>query len=133
MKSDDIMMKPLTDLMWTAEEEDDVDKIKSIYPETEFVMIGRGYLRFPGFAGNDTLKGDYNDKQRLIDFAEELERRYAEVLYGDRPLLFKMKELWTHMKDSFEEGDKLFKKIKKSKTIDEYNDVISLAGYQSKG
>ena len=28
MKSDDIMMKPLTDLMWTAEEEDDVDKIK---------------------------------------------------------------------------------------------------------
>ena len=29
MKSDDIMMKPLTDLMWTAEEEDDVDKIKS--------------------------------------------------------------------------------------------------------
>ena len=103
-----------------------VDNIEKTYPDTEFVMIGRGYLRFPGFVGNDTLKGDYNDKQRLINFAEELKRRYAEVLFGDRPLLFKMKELWTHMKDSFEDGDKLFKKIKKSKTIDEYNDVIRI-------
>ena len=27
MKSDDIMMKPLTDLMWTAEEENDLTKL----------------------------------------------------------------------------------------------------------
>ena len=29
MKSNDIMMQPITDLMWTAEEEDDLNSIKN--------------------------------------------------------------------------------------------------------
>ncbi|MCR4604527.1 MAG: tRNA-dihydrouridine synthase family protein [Eubacterium sp.] len=101
------------------------NEIQKKYPDIDSIMIGRGYLRFPGFVGNADLKGNYQKKTLLLDFAEELKNRYAEVLYGDRPLLFKMKELWSHMKDSFSDGDEIFKRIKKCKIINEYDSVIT--------
>ena len=104
--------------------EKDVKRIQDKYPALDHVMIGRGYLSHPGFAGNDQKKSDYTDLKAIYDYVKDLQGRYEEVLFGETPVLFKMKELWTHLKASHPEGDKLFKKIKKVKHLDEYNCII---------
>ena len=90
----------------------------------QHVMIGRGYLSHPGFVGNNSLKGDYTDRKRVLDFVRELEERYAQVLSGEVPLLFKIKELWSFLKDSFPDGEHLFKQIKKVRHVEEYHSII---------
>ena len=102
---------------------EDVKSVENKYPDTEGVMIGRGYLMRPGFAGNERLLGNYTDINRVFDFAEELCLRYEEVLFGEKPVLFK---LWGHLKESIPDGDEFFKKIKKTKHLDEYKEIISL-------
>lgn len=104
--------------------EKDVKRIQDKYPTLDHVMIGRGYLSHPGFAGNDQKKADYTDLKVIYDYVKDLQGRYEEVLFGETPVLFKMKELWTHLKVSHPEGDKLFKKIKKVKHLDEYNSIL---------
>ena len=101
----------------------DIDEIKKEFPGIEHIMIGRGFLSHPGFAGNDHKKASYKDKKVLLEFSHALQEEYESVLYGETPVLFKMKELWSHMKDSFPEDDKLFKRIKKAKTLAEFNAV----------
>lgn len=103
---------------------EDVSRISNKYPTLDYVMIGRGYLSHPGFAGNDQKKADYSDLNVIYDYVKDLQGRYEEVLFGETPVLFKMKELWTHLKASHPEGDKLFKKIKKVKHLEEYNYII---------
>ncbi len=104
--------------------EKDVKRIQDKYPTLDYVMIGRGYLSHPGFAGNDQKKAYYSDLNVIYDYVKDLQGRYEEVLFGETPVLFKMKELWTHLKASHPEGDKLFKKIKKVKHLEEYNYII---------
>lgn len=104
--------------------EKDVKRIQDKYPTLDYVMIGRGYLSHPGFVGNDQKKADYSDLNVVYDYVKDLQSRYEEVLFGETPVLFKMKELWTHLKASHPEGDKLFKKIKKVKHLEEYNYII---------
>ena len=104
--------------------EKDVKRIQDKYPTLDYVMIGRGYLSHPGFVGNDQKKSDYTDLKAIYDYVRDLQSRYEEVLFGETPVLFKMKELWTHLKASHPEGDKLFKKIKKVKHLDDYNSIL---------
>ena len=104
--------------------EKDVKRIQDKYHTLDHVMVGRGYLSHPGFAGNDQKKADYSDLNVIYDYVKDLQGRYEEVLFGETPVLFKMKELWTHLKASHPEGDKLFKKIKKVKHLEEYNYII---------
>ena len=102
----------------------DVDRLTKEYPQLEHVMIGRGYLSHPGFAGNDGKKASFEDRKTVLEFIRTLQERYSEVLYGETPVLFKMKELWGYLKDTFPEKEKLFKRIKKSKNLHEYETVI---------
>ena len=104
---------------------EDVGRLQSDFPELQHVMIGRGYLSHPGFAGNDDKKADYTDRKALLEFIRSLQEAYEEVLYGEIPVLFKMKEMWSHLKDSFPEDEKLFKKIKKTKHLSEYESVLN--------
>ena len=104
--------------------EKDVVDLSSEFDGLGHIMIGRGYLSHPGFAGNDDQKSDYNNKKTVIDFILDLQSRYEEILYGETPVLFKLKEIWTYLKDAFPDGEKLFKKIKKTKNIKQYNDII---------
>lgn len=103
---------------------EDVSRISNKYPTLDYVMIGRGYLSHPGFAGNDQKKADYSDLNVIYDYVKDLQGRYEEVLFGETPVLFKLKELWMHLKASHPEGDKLFKKIKKVKHLEEYNSIL---------
>ncbi|MBR6229648.1 MAG: tRNA-dihydrouridine synthase family protein [Eubacterium sp.] len=107
--------------------EEDVKRIQDTVGDVKpvsSVMIGRGFLSYPGFVGNPEKKGDYTDRQRVLAFVRDLEEVYSRVLFGETPLLFKMKELWSFLKDSFPDGDQLFRRIKKVRRISEYHRII---------
>ncbi len=94
------------------------------FPEVERVMLGRGLLVNPGLIREieDSVK---LDKNLLLDFHNEIYEGYKTVLYGDRNVLFKMKEIWFYMIQLFSDNAKYAKKIKKSERLHDYEEVIA--------
>lgn len=92
--------------------------LMSRLPETDTVMVGRGILQRPGM-----ITGDFSPVT-LRAFHDELLEGYIRIMSGDTNTLFKMKDLWTFMGESFDNGDKYLKKIKKSKSLSEYRAAV---------
>ena len=97
------------------------------FPQTDAIMLGRGIIRNPElaeriFAGDTTP--DVFDKKRFRAFHDELIEEYTEYMYGEKPVLYKMKELWFYMMSMFPENEKLYKKIMKTNRLDEYRDYM---------
>ena len=101
---------------------EDISEIKKAYPSVQSVMIGRGFLMHPGFVRDDWDDREYH--QKIFSFMEDLREVYKENFSGDTPVLFKMKEIWAFLKDSFDEGEDWFKKIKKTKKMSEYQAIL---------
>ncbi|SET50379.1 tRNA dihydrouridine synthase [[Clostridium] polysaccharolyticum] len=101
---------------------EDYHRIKETFPQVESIMIGRGLIRNPAL-GEEIAKGKTLDKQTLIDFHEELCAGYQEIMSGDRNVLFKMKEVWFYMGQSFTGADKYLKEIRKMNHLSEYHSV----------
>ncbi len=91
-----------------------IEKLKEKYPSLSSVMIGRGFLRCPGFVTGE------NRADKIYQFMTDLEQAYEEYMSGEVPVLFKMKEMWTYLQASFPEGEQWFRKIKKMKKLSEY-------------
>ena len=104
------------------------DKIVNGCPEIDRIMIGRGLISNPGLVNQLKFK-DEIDYEKIKEFHEELLSIYQEHLFGDINVLNKLKEIWFYMIELFPGNDKQFKKIKKSKHIDEYimavNDIFA--------
>lgn len=93
------------------------------FSETEKVMIGRGILRKPWLISdiqNGQKKETCQYKEELKEFHEELLQGYMDYMSGDKNTLYKMKELWAYMGNSFTNPDRYMKKIRKSQKISEY-------------
>lgn len=102
---------------------DGFNLINESYPDLESAMIGRGFLRNPMLC-NEITDGKKVDKKAIRAFHDQLLNDYTDVMYGDRPVLFKMKEIWFYMLDLFEDSEKLGKKIKKAEKLSVYGAVI---------
>ena len=103
--------------------DEDFQKIMQRFPDLDLVMLGRGILRYPGIIG--LLKdGSRMEKEQFRNFHNDLYHKYKENLYGDKTVLFKMKELWSYMIDSFDYDSKIEKKIKKAQRLSEYESVV---------
>lgn len=96
------------------------DYIKEKFPNTDKVMIGRGFLRNPGLVFEICEGSMEYDKEKLMEFHDRLLNDYSEYMSGEKPVLFKMKELWSFMSDYFVGFEKELKKIKKSQKLSEY-------------
>jgi len=94
------------------------------FPNVATLMLGRGLIANPGLVGaiNNNIK---LDKQLLKDFHDQIYADYQSILFGDKPVLFKMKELWFYMLPLFTDHDKYAKKIKKSARLAEYEEVVA--------
>ena len=107
------------------------------FPQIDAIMLGRGIIRNPELAErilalhdqedgtiSETAKAaavpDLFDKKRFRAFHDELIDEYKDYMYGEKPVLYKMKELWFYMMSMFPESGKLEKKIKKTNYLDEY-------------
>lgn len=102
---------------------EDSDKMINLFPKLEMMMLGRGILRYPGiiqYIKNDVIM----EKLLLKEFHDYLYEAYKENLYGDKTVLFKMKELWSYMIHSFYYDIKIEKKIKKAQKLSEYDVAI---------
>lgn len=108
------------------------------FPQIDTIMLGRGIIRNPELAEqifalyDDAETGaisqqaranavpDVFDKKRFRVFHDELVDAYRDYMYGEKPVLYKMKELWFYMMSMFPADTKLEKKIKKTNRLDEY-------------
>lgn len=99
----------------------DCKKLQDAYSCLHNIMIGRGLIGCP-FLPEMIKEADAKaDMRRFMDFHNELLDSYVNSDVGPGNSLFKMKELWIYMENMFPDGEsRLFKKIRKSKTIEEY-------------
>ena len=88
------------------------------------VMLGRGLIANPFLVS--CIKGEnVFDKQIVKDFHDKLYRVYKEKLSGDIPVLHKMKEIWFYMNVLFSADETIWKKLRKTKNLKEYEMLIN--------
>lgn len=112
----------------------DYDRLVKEYPDLDKIMIGRGIMMNPFLMEEiaDGTSQEVSGKMTAARKADRLEKfhrllcdGYAHVMSGDRPVLFKMKELWGFLIHSCPEEEKLMKKIRKAQHLEEYERVVS--------
>ena len=106
------------------------DAITNNLMPVEKIMLGRGILANPTLP--TTLKiqtpetmPNIDDLKRFRAFHDEILERYRELMSGDQPVLFRMKELWAYMRKYPGLTDKQMKQIRKAKRMDEYKSIIA--------
>lgn len=102
---------------------EEYERICQRFPGVSVVMIGRGILKNPGLV-LAIRQGTQLEKERLRAFHDEIYREYQEVLFGEKTVLFKMKELWFYLASLFTNYEKYAKKIKKAEKLKVYETVV---------
>lgn len=102
----------------------DFEKFSVDFPSVGTVMLGRGLITNPGLI-NDIINHVKLDKNIVKDFHDKIYEDYKRILFGDRNVLFKMKELWFYMIPLFSDNGKYAKKIKKSERLYDYDEAVS--------
>ena len=96
------------------------------FPAIHRWMIGRGVMADP-FLPWDIQSGEPQSSNRLdqfIRFHDALFYALTQTLDGPAHVLDKMKGYWSFFYLSFEDGRKLFKKIRKIQRLDDYIDTL---------
>ena len=101
----------------------DYHNLLQICPDLSTLMLGRGIIANPGLVG-EIITGKMMNKEEFRAFHDRLLEGYKEVLYGDRNVLFKMKEAWFYMNYMFSNVSKYVKKIRKSQNLQDYTIVV---------
>ncbi|MFA6941799.1 MAG: tRNA-dihydrouridine synthase family protein [Clostridiaceae bacterium] len=94
------------------------------FPGVDSLMIGRGLIANPGMVSLIESNIKLN-KNSLKDFHDKIYEDYKRVLFGDRNVLCKMKELWLYMIPMFTDNAKYAKKIKKANRLSDYEEAVS--------
>lgn len=106
---------------------EEIENFWKRFPDTDAMMLGRGILRDPCLY-EKLFESEEMDasvwKQKVRSFHDALLDAYIEEMSGDRNVLFKMKELWFYLWESFDGSKKLIKKLKKSGSVSEYLRVV---------
>jgi tRNA-dihydrouridine synthase len=102
----------------------DYERLASRLPEIHDWMLGRGLVADPFLAAR--IVGDPVDREleTVRRFHDELYAQYKGVLFGARPVLGKMKELWSYLSRSFRDGGTILKKIQRSTTLEAYETIV---------
>lgn len=99
------------------------DRFRERFPQVDAVMAGRGVLADPCLFGE--MRGEKQlTKEDLKAFHDRLLLDYTENLYGEKNILFKMKEHWYYMSHVFTNVDKYAKKIRKATRLSDYHEAV---------
>ena len=101
--------------------------LKTRFPEIKKWMIGRSLIANPFLAGmikneTDILPEKY--REIFNDFHQLLLESYASHLSGEKHLLLKMLAFWQYFSLSYKDSHKAFKRIKKAKTLSDYQEAV---------
>ncbi len=102
---------------------DDYQRFCQAFPQVDTIMLGRGILKNPGLL-DEIQQQKPLDKKVLRQFHDTILRGYQEAFSGEKPVLFKMKEIWSYMLPVFADGKLYEKKIQKTGRISEYQILI---------
>ena len=104
----------------------DIEKVQTLVPQIDRFMIGRGILQNP-FLLTTIRKKELTQAEKVkmlrnfhLSIIEYCKRKYS----GDLHLLKRFEELWEYHAKGFENGHKIYKLVKKSKTLAQYEAVI---------
>lgn len=98
-------------------------KLKEHFPGLENVMLGRGLIANPSLATEITGGTRYTIEQ-FRAFHDEVYAGYQAIQFGDKNVLFKMKELWFYMLYVFPEGESYRKKMKKVNCCRDFENLV---------
>lgn len=101
----------------------DYRKFTKEYQNVDRIMFGRGLISNPALIQECNNTGKL-EKEQLKEFHDKLYKEYQKVLFGDKNVLYKMKELWFYMIQMFTNYEKYAKKIKKAQRLSEYEEVV---------
>lgn len=101
----------------------DFRRFRERFPQVERIMLGRGLLAHPELAGLLQGRTSGVTKEQLHHYILLLQERYTEVFSGETPVLFKMKEIWEFLIDSFQDGERFRKKIHKCQSLSGYQRI----------
>jgi tRNA-dihydrouridine synthase B len=97
------------------------------FPTIQHWMIGRGLIAdpfLPQMIKENTTEYPTNRMEIFGKFHDTLFSSYQNALSGSSHVLIKMESFWEYFATSFPNPHKTFKKIKKAKNIDSYNDAV---------
>ena len=103
---------------------EDVEEFQDKNPKVETIMLGRGVMRNPGIV-EQIKTGKDLDVKKLRAFHDDLLQEYIEYNSGTSPVLFKMKEIWAYMGNTFPGGEKSLKKLRKTDKLDVYEEMVN--------
>ena len=93
----------------------DASRLLARFPGLAGLMIGRGLCARPGLAAE--IRGAPPPPRAAVAaFAREVAADYAAALSGPAALLGRLKELWSYLHRSFEEGEAGLRRILRSRT-----------------
>lgn len=105
---------------------EDFRRIETRFPSLRGVMLGRGVLSDP-FLPLEIRGQSFSTDERIAkmkSFHDELYRLYEEEMSGPKHLCDKMKGFWEYLAVHLDGDGRALKKIRKSKSIEEYDDAI---------
>lgn len=107
---------------------EDIARISARFPALAGIMVGRGAVRDPSIAmrAKGAFGGDL--REALMAFARDYSAMNRERLFGPASFLGRMKEFWSYFKDSFANGEEIWKAIRVSRTYAEYDAILADAG-----
>lgn len=104
----------------------DFVKFKSRFPEINLLMIGRGILSDPFLPSR--IKGfelPSDPTKTIMAFIDDLYMAYRKERDDNPSVLNAMKEYWAYLAESFDEPVKAFRKVRKAKSFDDYDESVA--------
>ncbi len=99
-----------------------IENIVKKFPSIDKIMIGRGLIANPGLI-DEYKSGNKMDIATFKEFHDTILSQYSSILFGERNILFKMKDHWKIWKTSFPNNEREIKKILKVQTLKNYTNI----------
>lgn len=103
-------------------------EMQARFPAIDHWMIGRGLIAdpfLPSMIKNDSYEYPKNKMELFSEFHDTLYEGYSESLSGSTHILLKMHHLWEYFSVIFSNPHKVHKKIKKAKSIRNYEQAVA--------
>jgi len=106
---------------------EDFRRAKSLFPEINHFMIGRGAISNPflfEMIQEDSIEFPEDRMEVFSDFLNLLLESYLRETQNEGNVLIKMRHYWEYFSESFENGMSYYRIVKKANSIDEYQRFI---------
>lgn len=92
--------------------------------QVDTIMLGRGVIANPSLV-DELREGKAFDVRCFWEFHDKIYGEYCKIMSPDINILYKMKELWTYWRQSFDGVDREIKALLKAKKCSEYESILS--------